>query len=261
MTERSAVAAHPLTRHVGAELSGIDLHRLDSAVIAALQDALLEHLVVFVPGQFLTPPELLAVARGFGEIFPNPMSPKTDGYPDVTELVTYDGGSPDIFHFDTSYVAVPPKLSMLTMVRCPPVGGDTIWASGYALLESFSPPMQEFLERLHVRYDPRGKGEMAQVAEHPLVSLHPDTGRAAFLLDAMWGRRIVELERAESDALLGFLRVHVTDPTFSCRYRWSEGTYALWDNRCTIHRVASDFIGERVIQRVTVAGEPLVPVR
>jgi taurine dioxygenase len=53
----------------------------------------------------------------------------------------------------------------------------------------------------------------------------------------------------------------VTDPTFSCRYRWSEGTYALWDNRCTIHRVASDFIGERVIQRVTVAGEPLVPVR
>jgi taurine dioxygenase len=261
MAGDSALGVRPLTRHIGAELSGIDLRRLDDDTVTALHAALLEHLVVFVPGQFLTPPELLAVARGFGEIFPNPMSPKADGYPDVTELVTRDGGSPDIFHFDTSYVAAPPKLSMLSMVRCPPVGGDTLWASGYALLESFSPPMREFLEGLHVRYDPRGKGEMARVAEHPLVSVHPETGRATFLLDAMWSRRVVELERAESDALLAFLRVHVTDPTYSCRYRWSEGTFALWDNRCTIHRVASDFVGERIIQRVTVAGEPLAPVR
>ena len=172
----------------------------------------------------------------------------------MTELVTTDGGAPDRFHFDTSYVAVPPKISVLSMVRSPPVGGDTLWASGYAIHDSFSPPMRAFLESLHVHYDPRSAGD-PQSADHPLVAVHPETGRAALRFDTMWSRRVVELERAESEAMLAFLRGYVTDPTFSCRYRWSDGTVAMWDNRCTLHRVASDYVGERIIHRVTVAGD------
>jgi taurine dioxygenase len=244
----------PLTGHIGAELRGVDLRDLDDDAFGAVHRAFLEHQVVLLPGQFLNPAELLAFARRFGEIFPNPLSPKAAGQPEVTELVTRDGGAPDRFHFDTSYVDVPPKISVLSMVRSPPVGGDTLWASGYAIHDSFSPPMRAFLEQLHVHYDPRSAAD-PHAADHPLVAVHTETGRAALLLDTMWCRRVVELERPESEALLAFLKGYVTDPTFSCRYRWSDGTVAMWDNRCTLHRVASDFVGERIIHRVTVAGD------
>jgi taurine dioxygenase len=75
----------------------------------------------------------------------------------------------------------------------------------------------------------------------------------------MYSTRVVELHPTESEALLTFLRVSITDPTFACRYRWADGTFAMWDNRCTMHRVSSDFVGERIIHRVTVAGD--APVR
>ena len=77
-------------------------------------------------------------------------------------------------------------------------------------------------------------------------------------------RRIVELNHSESDALLTFLTRWITQPRFAVRYRWSPGTIAMWDNRCTQHNVLNDFEGERVIQRVTVMGdrpEAAVPPR
>ena len=68
-------------------------------------------------------------------------------------------------------------------------------------------------------------------------------------------RRIVELSDAESALLLGHLTRWVQQPRFTVRYRWSAGTIAMWDNRCTQHHVLNDFEGERVIQRVTVMGD------
>lgn len=250
-----------LSGHIGAELSGLDLAGGDPRAVRSLHDALLAHQVVLVPGQHLAPGDLLALASSFGEIMRNPTSPKVEGFPDVTELVTFDGRSPDMWHFDTSYVPEPPMASLLTMVRSPTVGGDTMWVSGYALLEALSPPMRELAERVNVRYESRSGGSEGFVAEHPLVTRHPETSRASLFFDAMYATRVVELRRVESDALLGFLRTHVADPTYACRYHWSEGTLAMWDNRCTMHRVASDYEGERIIHRVTIAGESPRPAR
>ena len=72
--------------------------------------------------------------------------------------------------------------------------------------------------------------------------------------------RLVELSKDESDVLLAFLRAFINDPRFACRFRWSEGTFAMWDNRCTLHRVATDFAGEREVIRVTITGDKPVPV-
>jgi taurine dioxygenase len=249
-----------LTSHIGGELIGLDLTDFDSETFETLHTALLEHQVVFVPGQFLGPQQLLDIAAWFGDIFPNPTSPKAEGFPDVTELVTYDGGSPDIVHFDTSYVEVPPTASLMSMVKSPPVGGDTLWASGYALYEALSEPMRTFVEGLQVRYVAWTKDGVQLVGEHPLVRMHPETNRPSLYFDSQWSKSVIDLNKDESDSLLAFLRSHVKDPTFQCRYHWSEGTFAMWDNRCTVHRVASDFVGERIIQRVTVAGEPPIGI-
>jgi taurine dioxygenase len=252
----------PLTGHLGAVLTGLDLRDAsDDAAVEVLHEALLQNLVVFVPGQFLGPAELLALARRFGEVMVNPQSPKVDGFPEVTELVTHDGRSPDIWHFDTSYAEEPPMASLLTMVESPAVGGDTLWASGYALYDALSAPMKTMLDGLTVAYDSATHGRPGFRADHPLIAVHPETGRRSLYFDPMYSTRIPELERAESDAIVTFLRGRVTDPTFACRHRWSEGDLAMWDNRCTLHRVASDYVGRRVIQRVTIAGGPPVAAR
>jgi taurine dioxygenase len=247
----------PLTGHIGAELVGLDLAAgCDETLAGALNDALLAHHVVFAPAQFLTPLGLLELAGHFGEILRNPRSPKVEGFPDVTELVTHDGRAPDIWHFDTSYTEVPPKLSCLSMVTSPPQGGDTLFVSAYALYDSFSPALRAFLGELSVTYDSATRGSGGHVATHPLVHVHPETARTCLLFDPMYSSRVVELTESESDAVLALLRASVADPTYACRHRWHEGDLAIWDNRCTLHRVASDFVGERVIQRVTVAGTP-----
>ncbi len=261
MNVEQQVEVRRLTTHIGAELLGFDLRDFNERSYDMLHTAFLEHQVVFIPGQFLGPAELLDLAAWFGTIFPNPTSPKAAGYPDVTELVTHDGRSPDIVHFDTSYVEIPPKASMMTMVKSPPVGGDTLWSSGYALYESLSEPMRHFLEGLTVRYEASLKDGGRLVGEHPVVRVHPETGRRSLYFDSQWSTRVVELGGEESDALFAFLRSYVKDPTYACRYHWAEGTFAMWDNRCTVHRVASDFIGERIIQRVTVAGEKPIGAR
>jgi taurine dioxygenase len=248
-----------MTGHIGAALTGLDLRDgCDDGAIEVLHGALLEHLVVFVPAQFLAPTELIEVARRFGEVMINPQSPKVEGFPEVTELVTHDGRSPDIWHFDTSYAEVPPMASLLTMVQSPVVGGDTLWVSGYALYDSLSDPMKAFIEPFTVEYDSATRGRPGLTARHPLITVHPETGRRSLYFDPMYSTRIPELPREESDAVLVHLRARVTDPTFACRHRWTEGDLAMWDNRCTLHRVASDYVGRRVIHRVTVSGSPPV---
>jgi taurine dioxygenase len=253
------VEIRPLTGFIGAELHGLDLtagfgNRDDDRAFAALRTALLDHHVVFVRGQFLGPAQLLEIAGRFGEILRNPLSPKVDGFPDVTELVTHDGGAPDTWHFDTSYAEVPPMASLLTMVTSPPVGGDTMWANAHALYDALSEPVRALIDQLSVEYEsPTALGPVLR-ATHPLAWEHPDTGRRSLRFDPLYARRILGLHRHESDALLAFLRAHVGDPSFACRHRWEDGDFAMWDNRCSLHRVASDYVGRRVIHRVTVAG-------
>jgi taurine dioxygenase len=249
-----------LTQHLGAEIEGLDLAAgLDEAAFAALRGLLLEHHVIFARGQNLAPSQLVETAARFGEIDVNPVSPKVAGMPEVTELVTHDGRSPDIWHFDASFTAAPPMGSLLTMVKSPPVGGDTLWISLHAVYDSLSEAMRAFLAPLSVVYDSALHMQAHIVAEHPLVRAHPETGRTGLFFDPMYAARIPQLNKPESDAVLAFLRSYVADPTFACRFHWSDGAFAMWDNRCTLHRVASDFVGERIIHRVTVAGEP--PVR
>src|SRR5207237_9531858 len=91
--------------------------------------------------------------------------------------------------------------------------------------------------------------------------MHPDSRRKCLFFDPMYSTWVAEQHSTEGGASLAFLRSYATDPTFACRYHWSDGTFAMWHNRCTLHRVASDFVGERVIIRVTVAGDQPIPAQ
>ena len=110
-------------------------------------------------------------------------------------------------------------------------------------------------EGLSALHDAHPHGVPEKMAIHPVVRVHPETGRKAIYVNEHFTRRIVEMSAPESEVFLRFLTNWVQSPRFTVRYHWTAGTIGMWDNRATQHYVLNDFEGERIIQRVTVMGD------
>ena len=241
---------------LGAEVRGPDLSALDDDGFAAVQRLLLDHLVLFFPDQHLSVDDHVEFGRRFGplEAHPNLKNPFTQ-HPELFELAATHGGVADEWHTDLTFREDPAVLSVLQLKKVPSVGGDTQWASLYAAYDELSEPMKSLCDGLSALHDALPHNRPDQMAIHPVVRVHPETGRKALYVNEHFTRRLVELNATESEALLGYLTRWVANPRFTVRYRWQEGTVAVWDNRCTQHFVLNDFEGERIIQRVTVMGD------
>lgn len=241
---------------LGAEVTGLSLRTITSEDAANLQTLLHEHLVLFFPEQNLSVDSHVAFGRHFGPLdaHPNLNNPFTQ-HPEIFELAASHGGLADEWHSDITFQQNPAMISILNMVTCPSVGGDTLWASAYAAFEALSPALQDFCEGLTALHDaaPHAKPELTAI--HPVVRTHPATRRKALFVNEHFTRRIVELSHTESKVILNYLTEWIAKPRFTVRYKWSAGTLAMWDNRCTQHFVLSDFTEQRVIQRVTVMGD------
>lgn len=249
----------PVSGLIGAEVHGVDLASVDDETFAALRSLWLEHLVLFFPGQTLSPDAHVAFARRFGEPEIHPYLPKLDD--DHQEIVVLDsdtGVRADFWHTDVAFAEAPPMASILHLVSTPPAGGDTIWSNQYLAYESLSAPMRQLLDGLTAVHDAGSHGHPEVFATHPAVRVHPETGRRALFVNGTSTSHFVELNRAESDALLAMLLRWCERPELHCRYHWADGGVAVWDNRCTQHYAVDDYRGPRVGQRVTIVGD--VPV-
>lgn len=252
----TALDITPLAGALGAEVRGIDLRHASAADAATVTELLLQHKVLFFPGQFLTIDQHVALGRHFGplENHPHLKNPFTE-HPEVFELAASGGGIADEWHTDLTFMARPSVMSILNMVRCPAVGGDTMWANLERAYDSLSAPLRDLCDGLTALHDATPHGRPEAMTVHPVVRVHPVTGRKALYVNEHFTRRIVELSHPESRAVLDLLTAWVHQERFTVRYRWSEGTIAMWDNRCTQHFVLDDFEGERIIQRVTIMGD------
>jgi len=170
------------------------------------------------------------------------------------------------WHSDVSCDPEPPMGSILYIRRCPPQGGDTLFASMYAAYEALSERMKAYLAGLAAIHDGEDvyRGLYAGVAdkpsypraEHPVVRTHPVTGRKALYVNRGFTRRILGVPLDESHAVLEYLYQHAANPLFQCRFRWRENSVAFWDNRCTQHRAMWDYWPHtRSGHRVTIRGE------
>ena len=160
----------------------------------------------------------------------------------------------------------PPLGSVLYMRVLPEVGGDTLFANMYAAYEALSEPMRRLLAGLTAVHDGEGlyrgrygtddRGKTYPRAVHPVIRTHPVTARQALFVNSFFTTRIVELSKAESDALLGFLFRHVETPEFACRFRWAPNSIAFWDNRSCQHHALWDYYPHtRTGTRVTIKGD------
>jgi taurine dioxygenase len=274
--------AHPFTVHpvagaIGAEIEGIDLTQpIDASTVAQIRAAWLEHGVVFFRNQPLTPAAFQAFAERFGEVIEYPFVKGIEGHPLIIPVLklpherTNFGG---IWHTDTAYLAQPPMATMLIAREIPPYGGDTLFASGYAAFEALSTTLQRVLEGLRgvntsakadvtktredrIKDAPTEQSRATFVTEHPVVRTHPETGRKALYVNFGHTTRFAGMTEEESKPLLDFLFAHQVRPEFTCRFRWSEGAIAFWDNRCVLHNPVNDYHGyKRLLHRVTLRGD------
>ena len=241
---------------LGAEIIGFNLASASGQDIDKIKALLLEHKVIFFPGQSIDIEEHVALGRQFGQIesHPNLKNPFTQ-HPEVFELAATHGGVADEWHTDITFQDSPSMMSILHMVKCPEVGGDTMWTSLSKAYDELSDPMRSLCEGLSALHDAHPHNRPQDMAVHPVVRVHPETGAKALYVNEHFTRRIVEMNATESRVILDYLTEWVKNPRFTVRYKWTPGTIAFWDNRCTQHFVLNDFEGERIVQRVTVMGD------
>jgi taurine dioxygenase len=241
---------------LGAEVRDVDLATLDDPGFEAVRAALLEHLVLFFPDQHLSPDEHRAFAIRFGEPEIHPFIPKLDDeHQEIVVLDSERGAKADVWHTDVTFSEAPPMCSVLKMVSTPPFGGDTMWTNQYVVYEALSAPMRDLVDGLTAVHTGWVFGHPELAAEHPAVRIHPETGRPSLFVNRQFTSHFPQLRRSESDALLGYLCGFSEQPQFTVRYRWSEGTIGIWDNRCTQHHAVNDYDKRRVIHRVTILGD------
>lgn len=280
------IRVEPINPVIGARIVGINLSQPVSAQqVSEIERALIEHCVIFFPGQRLSAPQQAAFARNFGR---TPECP--DAYfqihpddPHVSVLINDEARPPTVnnWHSDNSQNAMPDFASVLHAVEIPDVGGDTIWVNMVAVYESLPAEIRSTISSLRAVHDFMNlysrpvkaklwEGERGERMErerrnsppvdHPMVRTHPQSGRKALYVNESFTSHILGMERRASRALLDYLFDVIRTPEYQIRYRWSAGDVAMWDNRCTVHYAVADYWPRRrVMHRVSVLRDE-VPV-
>ena len=270
----------PIAGALGAEISGVDLSSdLSNSDAAAIRGAFLDHKVIFFRDQTLQPKDQVRFAGLFGE--PD-IYPFIEGLPEAPEVIEIRkeesdaknfGGS---WHSDTSYMAQPALGTVLYAHETPNAGGDTLFANAGAAYEALSDGMKAMLANLKgvnssdhgyaggraaamAKLDGMKETEEAaktHINSHPIVRTHPETDGKSLYLNRSHTARFEGWTDAESKPLIDFLCDHITRPEFTCRFRWTPGSIAVWDNRATQHFAVNDYPGKRRrMHRVTLKGD------
>jgi taurine dioxygenase len=285
------IGIHPLTDAIAAEIRGLDLRNpISDDIRTIIRQAWHKHLVLVVRGQTISPAEQIRFAGIFGDIdVDNPNKVFSDKeHPEIFILTNeMQNGKPsetrDIgwqWHADLTYTMRPSAGAVLHAVAVPEHGGDTMFANMYLAFESLSIGYKKLLQGLEAIHDfhngqwfakrtadgaaPKVAPKNAPVIQ-PLVSIHPETGRASLLIGETAVKQFMDMTLEESAPILRYLTDHATQPQFIYRHSWRPGDLLIWDNRCTMHKVIADHAENadagsagkvRRMHRVTLRGQP-----
>ncbi|KAI5924145.1 taurine dioxygenase [Camillea tinctor] len=261
----AATKVTDLTTYIGTEIEGIQLKDLTDQQKDELALLIAERSVVFFRNQDLSPQQQLELGKYYGVPEVHPQVAQVPGHLGVTVIwpdlqateraanFRQPGGA-SRWHTDLVHELQPAGITHLHNDTVPPVGGDTLWASGYAAYEKLSPGFRRIIDgreavyrSAHPYLDRENPAAGPKYIErvHPLVRVHPATGWKALWVNRAMTDRIVGLDRAESDVILGYLfDVYERNVDIQVRFKWTPGTSALWDNRITIHNASWDYGGK-----------------
>ena len=277
-----AVQVAPTGAALGAEIRGVDLRSIDEAAFAAIHQAWLDHAVVLFRDQQLGDADLIAFSRRFGTLDQAPIQENgrrfVEGYPEiyvVSNVVENGvaigslGAGEAVWHTDMSYLPDPPKASALYALEVPPSGGDTSFCTMYGAWDALPAELRATALGLRVKHDgtynsggyvragvsPTDDPRTAPGTLHPLVCVHPETGRRHLYLGRRRNAWLEGLPLDESNALLDRIWDLATADALTWRHQWRAGDLVLWDNRCVMHRRdAFDPGSRRVMHRTQIKG-------
>ena len=271
--------AKPFTPNIGATLHGLDLSQsLSDLAQTELKAALARYEVIFFRDQKLTPAQQVAFTRSFGHVQEvKAFFPRVASQPEieVVESTAERPGASNNWHADITWQSNPPIGTSLYAQVIPASGGDTLWASMTTAYAALPTDFQAYLETLNamhtwevtgwadylLRQDASGEQLQAARAKyppvtHPVVRVHPVTGKKILYVNPTFTTHIHGLPRAQSDALLAQLFGLITAPEVQARFRWQPHSLAVWDNRSTQHYAVADFYPQhRKLHRITFTAD------
>ncbi len=262
---------------IGAIIHDVDLNTADEHTTQQIQQALLDHHVIFFRKQQLAPQAQAELARGFGSLHIHPIYPSVENVPEIIVLDSWkqDLRDNELWHTDVTFSQKQPLGCVLQAIKIPPVGGDTLWSSGAAAFAVLDQDLQTKLKGLTATHDIRQSFPIERFAHndverqkleetfkrnppvvHPVVRTHPVTGQPILFVSEGFTTRINELDETESAELLQYLFAHATNEQFHLRWQWQAGDVAIWDNRCTQHKALFDYgDAHRIMHRATINGD------
>ncbi len=275
----SPLRIKPHGRHLGAELSGVDLRQpLDEETFAALEAAIIRHKVLFAREQHLSTQQHVRLSRRFGELEVHPFRPQ-GAFPEIMVLDNHKDNpvlSTDVWHSDTTFRERPTKYTILRCQIMPETGGDTLWADMSAAYNGLSPRFRTMIDGLRAVHDFKNFRALFTTSEadqarlrrmeqqfpnpsHPVVRTHPVTGDKILYVNPQFTVCIEGVRAEESHALLELLFRQAHVPEYQFRLTWRPGDIVFWDNASTQHYAANDYFPQRRrMERTAVVGD--VPV-
>ena len=266
---------------IGAEIVCGDLAAITDEDFSRIYRAFLEHCVLVVKRQTLSMPDFLTYSRRFGPLVPHSLAKTRHAdHPELTvmgENAVHEDGRPNLavrerglgWHTDGAFLGHPQKATQLYGVEIPSSGGDTLFANMYAAYDSLPERLKTRIAGLRGSFRLDGKQTKAHTladksdlsapeVQHPIVAVHPDTGRKSLYINPVHIVGIADMPAADGSALLEELFTYMLQPGCQYRHVWDSGDVVIWDNRCTVHSATGDYpIGERRIHwRTTIANEP-----
>ena len=262
-----AFQIEPLHPDFGVRITGIDLSEpLDAALVEDIREAIDLHSFLYFPDQPFTDARQLAFTQALGEPEAAHVALGEEGkveyfgtignvQPDGTALgndhrkTVFSTGN-NMWHSDSSFRDVPSFVSIMAAYECPDEGGETLFVSGRAAYARLSAGRQAELDPLIGIHDyTYSRSKVAPDAVSPslsaslppvrqrLVRRNPRTGVPNLFL----GSHVREIEGwgyTRSRPALDALTTEATAPEHVYAHRWRAGDFAIWDNRCLIHRGA-----------------------
>jgi taurine dioxygenase len=281
--DRHEVRVRPTGAALAADVEGVDLAGgLTPETMAAIEKAWADHLVLRFRNQGLSDDDLMRFSRHFGELDWAPVAASKDAHEGRDYIMVVSnvvengqaigqlGAYEAVWHTDMSYIATPPRASLLYSLEVPESGGDTGFSNMYRALETLPADLRGAIKGRVCRHDAsrNSAGELRRGyadapdpshtvgADHPIERTHPVTGRQALFLGRRRNAYIPGLSLADSEALLEALWAHASNPDLAWYQQWKAGDLIMWDNRCTMHRRdAFDPGARRVMHRTQVKGD------
>jgi taurine dioxygenase len=282
VTQSAGVTVTKTGVHLGAEISGVDLRKpLTAGAFKAIDDALVEHALIIFRNQDISSDNLMDFGRRFGPLTVHPFAPHDGKAPELIKFRNDETTPPfgtDVWHSDETFRAEPPMATILCAKEVPAVGGDTMFVNMAATFEGLSDRMQHFISGLEAWHDMKpfrplfGETEedrkklqrfelMYPPHLHPVVRVHPVSGRKVLFVNPQFTIAIKDMDERESRSLLDTLFHQALIPEYQFRHHWTPHTIAMWDNRSAQHYAVHDYYPQRrYMERVTIKGGPVTGV-